>query len=243
MAAAAAVAMAAGTLAASAETAVRQNNSASQSIELTGADTLAGKIVNVDLNMFTNNECEGYTITVEYDSDLQFKRVNGGATYNQEGNLIRITGFTPYSFEDGKIGSITFEVPDDAKENEIYDVKIAQVKDFGTLEENYQNYTTVDAQIKVIGTANKTSNYMVFVTEINNEANIKVGVRGDVNDDGNVDIFDAVAVAQSTVGKAQVNSEASRYFGNVNEDESFDIFDAISIAKYTTSNDWSQVIK
>ena len=180
------MAVTAGTMAASAETAVRQNNTAAQSIELTSAQTLAGQVVNVDLNLFSGNECEGYTIAVEYDSDLEFRRVNGGATYAEEDNVVRITGFTPYSFADGKVGSLTFVVPEDAKQGESYEVKIMQVKDFGTLEGNYTDYTTVDATIDVIGETTKTSNYMVFVTEINMDVNVQVGMRGDFNGDGEV---------------------------------------------------------
>ena len=84
---------------------------------------------------------------------------------------------------------------------------------------------------------------MVFVTEINQEINIQMGMRGDVNNDGKVDIFDAIAVAQTTVGKTNVKSDAAKYFGNVNEDDNFDIFDAITIARYTTADDWADVIK
>ena len=70
-----------------------------------------------------------------------------------------------------------------------------------------------------------------------------MGMRGDVNNDGKVDIFDAIAVAQATVGKTNIKSDAAKYFGNVNEDDNFDIFDAITIARYTTADDWADVIK
>ncbi len=234
--ASAVMAISAGTMCASAD-------EAQKAIELTSTETLAGKIANVDLNLISQDECEGYTIAVEFDSALEFKRVNGGAVYQQEGNIVYITGFTPYSFKDGKVGSISFEVPEDAKENEVYDVRIMKVEDFGTLEGNYTDYTTKDAEIKVKEAATKTSNYMVFVTEINQEINIQMGMRGDVNNDGKVDIFDAIAVAQTTVGKTNVKSDAAKYFGNVNEDDNFDIFDAITIARYTTADDWADVIK
>lgn len=234
--ASAVMAISAGTMCASAD-------EAQKAIELTSTETLAGKIANVDLNLISQDECEGYTIAVEFDSALEFKRVNGGAVYQQEGNIVYITGFTPYSFKDGKVGSISFEVPEDAKENEVYDVRIMKVEDFGTLAGNYTDYTTKDAEIKVKEAATKTSNYMVFVTEINQEINIQMGMRGDVNNDGKVDIFDAIAVAQTTVGKTNVKSDAAKYFGNVNEDDNFDIFDAITIARYTTADDWADVIK
>jgi hypothetical protein len=233
------MAVTAGTFAASAA-----SYDSEHSLALESSDALAGKIVNIDLDMVSGNLCDGYTISVEYDSDLQFKRVNGGATYAQDGNIINITGFTPYTFEDGKVASISFEVPEDAKENEIYDVRIVNIKDFGTLDDgNFDNVSVTNAQIKVKEAATKTSNYMVFVTQINQDYQTQIGMRGDVNNDGKVDIFDAIVVAQSTVGKTNIKSDASKYFGNVNEDESFDIFDAISIARYTTSNSWVQVIK
>ena len=100
--ASAVMAISAGTMCASADEAVSQ-----KAIELTSTETLAGKIANVDLNLISQDECEGYTIAVEFDSALEFKRVNGGAVYQQEGNIVYITGFTPYSFKDGKVGSIS----------------------------------------------------------------------------------------------------------------------------------------
>ncbi len=66
----------------------------------------------------------------------------------------------------------------------------------------------------------------------------KVGLRGDANCDGRIDVFDAVYVAKYTVSP---NTEKYKNFKNslgycladMKQDDSIDVFDAIAIAKYT----------
>lgn len=229
-----------------AKTATRKNNSTSQSIELTDADAVAGKVVNVDLNLFADDACSGYTLSVEFDEALEFRRVNGGAVFNQEDNLVHITGFTPYTFEDGKVGSMTFVVPEDALANETYEIRIMKVKNFGNLEGEFTDYTVEHAEINIIETDQKKGNFMAFESKVGGDTEVQIGLRGDVNGDGKVDVFDAVALAQATMGKNDI-TEASRFFGNVNNDDSFDVFDAVSIARYSIisgqSGAWATVLQ
>ncbi len=212
-------------------------------IELSDAETLAGKVVNVDLNMYSNNECEGYTIAVEYDSALEFRRVNGDVTYSNYDNMVYITGFSTGTIKDGKVGSITFVAPEDAMEGETYSVKIANVENFGTMSEPiFDGFTVENSDITVLGQATKTSEKMVYVEETSTSIEVVVGVRGDFNNDGKVNIFDAVAVAKASTSKKVTVSASSQFFGNVNEDSSLNIFDAVNIARYSTNGDWAATI-
>jgi hypothetical protein len=68
----------------------------------------------------------------------------------------------------------------------------------------------------------------------------QVGLRGDANCSGNIDVFDAIYIAQYTVAP---NSAKYKDFENslggcladMNKDGSIDVFDAIAIARYTVS--------
>ncbi|MGN0620261.1 MAG: dockerin type I repeat-containing protein [Porcipelethomonas sp.] len=57
---------------------------------------------------------------------------------------------------------------------------------------------------------------------------------GDVNRDKIIDVFDAIAVAQYTVGKTQFD-DVGMIAADYNSDGNVDVFDAIGIAKYTVS--------
>lgn len=236
------MALSAGAFSASASASNAAKKSASTySVELSNAETLAGKVVNVDLSLYSNNKCEGYTIAVEFDSALEFRRVNGGATYAQEGNIVLISGFTAETFKDGKVGTLTFVAPEDAMDGETYDIRIADVSEFGTMDEPlFDGFTVEDSEVKVLCKATKTSNYMVFVSESEDE--VVLGIRGDVNGDGVVNIFDALMVARSIMNvKGYELSDAAKYFANVDEGSNLNIFDAQKIAGYANSKNWSKV--
>ena len=57
---------------------------------------------------------------------------------------------------------------------------------------------------------------------------------GDVNQNNEVDVFDAIAVAQSTVGK-RILTDNETILADMNGDFAIDVFDAIAIAKLTVS--------
>ncbi len=57
---------------------------------------------------------------------------------------------------------------------------------------------------------------------------------GDVNKNNEVDVFDAIAVAQSTVGK-RILTDNETILADMNGDFAIDVFDAIAIAKLTVS--------
>lgn len=61
-----------------------------------------------------------------------------------------------------------------------------------------------------------------------------VFVLGDVNSDGQIDVFDAIAIAQYTVGRVKF-TPAQEALADFNKSGKVDVFDAIAIAKYTVS--------
>lgn len=216
-------------------------NTSEYGFELTSSDALAGKIVNIDLNMKSNNTCEGYTIAVSYDPSLEFVRVNGEngymATYAEdEPGIVWITGFTAYSFQDGTVASLTFDVPEDAELNEKYDVSILQVKDFGTLEGNFENVTVDNSRINVLEKASSKSMYVVFEDKATGKA--EVVKRGDLDGNDNIDIFDVVAVVKVFMNNSKKANAKAMFMADINEDGVVDVFDAIAGAKRTVNGKW-----
>ncbi|MGN0620835.1 MAG: dockerin type I repeat-containing protein, partial [Porcipelethomonas sp.] len=57
---------------------------------------------------------------------------------------------------------------------------------------------------------------------------------GDVNEDGVIDVFDAIQVAQYTVGKKSLTAQ-QLLAADMNGDSAIDVFDAIIIAKMTVA--------
>ena len=85
---------------------------------------------------------------------------------------------------------------------------------------------------------------MVYIEEKGN-TNAEVALRGDVNGDGNVDLYDAIMVTKKMMSMENLNKK-QEFFANVNEDQATDLYDAISICRYNMSADkenaWGEII-
>ncbi|MGN0621913.1 MAG: leucine-rich repeat protein [Porcipelethomonas sp.] len=79
--------------------------------------------------------------------------------------------------------------------------------------------------------AQKYGKTFAYITTTDPNPSVKLG---DVTGDGNIDVFDAIAVAQYTVGKKTFTS-AQLAAADYNKSGGVDVFDAIAIAKYTVS--------
>ncbi|MGN0621570.1 MAG: dockerin type I domain-containing protein [Porcipelethomonas sp.] len=63
---------------------------------------------------------------------------------------------------------------------------------------------------------------------------VQVGMYGDITGDGEIDVFDAIQVAQYTVGKKSLTAQ-QLLAADMNGDNAIDVFDAIIIAKMTVA--------
>lgn len=211
-------------------------------ITLEGREALAGELVEVPLIMYTNNKCTSYDILVEYDSRFELQKVlraNGYTPYEEDGKkFVSITGFGTSPYKDGTAAaSILLYVPEDA-ETDSYEVKINQVSFIATDDEEIANYTTSDTSVSVKGNTvsdDGKSEIKVYARYGSGAIPVETmtGVRGDVNNDGNVSIKDAVIIAKACA-KRNFSSidEKGMFFGDVNDDGVVSIKDAMIIAKY-----------
>ncbi len=112
----------------------------------------------------------------------------------------------------------------------IFDETPASVYDSKTHAEDY----TVKFTVKYQG------------AEATAEIPVKIGVRGDSKVNSEVDVFDAIRIAQYTVKRQQiVEGSFDAFRSDVNESGEIDVFDAVAIAKYTVSRDanpWVKII-
>ena len=86
---------------------------------------------------------------------------------------------------------------------------------------------------------------MVFVDENNNGTSTEVALRGDVNGDGKVDLYDAISLSNRMMGKEELNKK-QEFFANVNEDSALNLYDVIGICRYGMASDkenaWGEII-
>lgn len=73
--------------------------------------------------------------------------------------------------------------------------------------------------------------YMVtaYVYQVPMNINVKIGLRGDVVSDGEVDLHDAIFIAEYLINKRSFESDFHEFIGDYNIDGSTDIYDVIDI--------------
>lgn len=225
-----------------------------ETIELSDAQAVAGKTVAVQMTMETNNECLAYDLLIEYDSDLKFERVIGANAFDTFENYVAVVGYDVKPYEDNKpVVTLNFQVPDDAEAGDTYEVKFSQIRSFSTLYADFENYESYNGTIEVLEETKKLPDYMVFEKkEDGNVIETKPGLRGDANNDGQVNVRDASIVARhcasSFTGEEVIDTEEGKFFGNVNEDDKIAVTDAANISRYLSSNavgsaEWDEIIK
>ena len=235
----AAMAVSCGTMSLSAE-------ETSAVINLSDSVAVAGKYVTVDLTLESGNRCAGYNLDIEFDSELKLERIEGVVTSCVVDNVVTLVNFTGTHFQDGKVMStLTFEVPQNAEEGTVYDVRVSRIGNLcnGNIGE-FDNVEINDSAITVLEAAKPVTRHMVYIEEKGN-TNAEVALRGDVNGDGNVDLYDAIMVTKKMMSMENLNKK-QEFFANVNEDQSTDLYDAISICRYNMSADkenaWGEII-
>lgn len=213
---------------------------ASETIHLSDAEVIAGNKVMVQLSLNTNNQCAAYNLDIEFDSSLTLIDVNGATTWCVIGNVATIIGFTANYFEDGNnIATLIFETPESAFEGAEYNVIVADSELTCKNENVIVNAEVKNSTVEVVESAKAVTNYITI-----DESSL--GLRGDANDDGVIDVLDAVKIAKYMIGNDKLSVKGTCQ-ADVNGNNSIDIQDAIAISKYMISSDksnaWEAILK
>ena len=193
-------------------------NQSTATLSLSDANAIAGKLVTVNLTMETGNLCAGYNIDIEYDERLTPVSIEGAVATCQIENVITLVNFTGTYFADNKVySSITFEVP--------MNVEVG----------------TVNSKITVIEAPAENS-ISTFVIFNEGSAEAEMGLRGDANNNGSVDVLDAIALCKEVMGNNNLKAN-EKFFGDVNQDGNIDLMDVINVCKFTlnTDKDWNTI--
>ena len=225
---------------------VASANESVATLKLSDANAIAGKLVTVNLTMETGNLCAGYNVDIEYDERLTFHSVNGTVSDCRVGNVITLVNFTGTYFADNEIhSSITFEVPKDVEVGVEFKVnfKFRPTSNFCTDTAEFENRNLINSTITVIEAPaeNSISSYVIF-NEGSKEA--EVGLRGDANNNGSVDVLDAIALCKEVMGNKNLEAN-EKFFGDVNQDGNIDLMDVINVCKFTLNadKDWNTIDK
>lgn len=211
-----------------------------ETIELSDAEIIAGNQVMVKLSLNTGNQCMGYNLDIEFDSSLTLVNVTGATTWEVNGNVVSVVGLTATYFADGSdVAVLYFETPANASEGASYDIGVKNVSDLvGSDSTKITDYEVDNSTVKVVESAKRFTNHVVVEGGL--------GLRGDANDDGIVDLYDAIKVARYMIGaeKLKVNET---YQADANGNNKVDLQDAIAISRYTLAADktnaWETILK
>jgi len=213
---------------------------------------LAGHYATVDLVSQSNNRCESFDILVEYDSRLALDNddvmINSGTgSYNvfeQDGkNYVALVGFRMDggAYTDGEsMMALNFILPEDATEDDEYEVKIADVTTFADENGDIEKYELTDAAISVYEKKadEKLGEYKLF-QKFDGSGKVVasvLGVRGDANGDNKATAGDAAAIANALANrKIDLISEKGIVLGDVDDNNKFDVMDALKIARHKAS--------
>lgn len=222
-------------------------NESVATLKLSDANAIAGKLVTVNLTMETGNLCAGYNVDIEYDERLTFKKTTGAVVAEenkQYKNVISLVNFTGTYFVDNKVySSITFEVPKDVEVGTEFEVNFKTITNFVTDTTEFEDYSLVNSKITVIEAPAENS-ISTFVIFNEGSAEAEMGLRGDANNNGSVDVLDAIALCKEVMGNNNLKAN-EKFFGDVNQDGNIDLMDVINVCKFTlnTDKDWNTVDK
>lgn len=222
-------------------------NQSTATLSLSDANAIAGKLVTVNLTMETGNLCAGYNIDIEYDERLTFKKITGvvvAEENEQYKNVISLVNFTGTYFVDNKVySSITFEVPKDVEVGTEFEVNFKTITNFTTDTAEFEDYSLVNSKITVIEAPAENS-ISTFVIFNEGSAEAEMGLRGDANNNGSVDVLDAIALCKEVMGNNNLKAN-EKFFGDVNQDGNIDLMDVINVCKFTlnTDKDWNTIDK
>lgn len=211
---------------------------AAETIELSDAEAIAGNQVVVKLSLNTGNQCMGYNLDVEFDSRLTLVNVTGATTWEVNDNVVSLVGFTATYFADGSdVAVLYFETPESAEEGAEYDIGVKNVSDLVGSDSKITDYDVDNGSVKVVEKAKRYTNHVAVEGGL--------GLRGDANDDGTVDLRDAIRVAKYLVGNVRLNVNET-YQADANGNNKVDLQDAIAISRYTLASDksnaWEKIL-
>lgn len=215
---------------------------ASETISLSDAQAIAGNQVMVNLSLNTGNQCMGYNLDVEFDSELTLVDVDGAMTWEVNGNVARIIGFSGKAIEDGAVATLYFETPESASEGSSYSIGVMNVS--GLAIEGGQKIEEVEVKNSVVEVVEKAKRVTNHINVLN--GNGKLGLRGDANNDGVVGLNDAIKIASYILNTEKLDDVEFRQ-ADVNDDGVVSLIDAIAISGYILSNDkanaWDEILK
>ena len=218
-------------------------NQSTATLSLSDANAIAGKLVTVNLTMETGNLCAGYNVDIEYDERLTpVYPIKGAVATCQIDNVITLVNFTGTYFADNKVySSITFEVPMNVEVGTEFEVNFKTIRDFTTDTAGFEDYSLVNSKITVIEAPAENS-ISTFVIFNEGSAEAEMGLRGDANNNGSVDVLDAIALCKEVMGNKNLKAN-EKFFGDVNQDGNIDLMDVINVCKFTLNadKDWNTI--
>ena len=217
-------------------------NQSTATLSLSDANAIAGKLVTVNLTMETGNLCAGYNIDIEYDERLTPVSIEGAVATCQIENVITLVNFTGTYFADNEVySSITFKVPMNVEVGTEFEVNFKTIRNFTTDTAEFEDYSLVNSKITVIEAPAENS-ISTFVIFNEGSAEAEMGLRGDANNNGSVDVLDAIALCKEVMGNKNLKAN-EKFFGDVNQDGNIDLMDVINVCKFTlnTDKDWNTI--
>ena len=190
-------------------------------IEVNSVVARAGYTVNVTVDIQNNPGILGAILTIDYDPELKLVGISTGAglsslSFTEPGVYESVCNFVwdgdvAPDTTNGTILTLTFEVPADACDGRAYNVGFC-----------YQSENMVDGNCRPVD------------VHIENGSITVESLRGDVNDDGVVNVADVITLRRYLAGgyDLTVNLEQA----DVNEDGYITILDVIRLREYILSN-------
>lgn len=213
------------------------NGYASETIQLSDAETIAGNRVMVQLSLNTGNQCTGYNLDIEFDSSLTLTDVEGPIAWEVSENVASIIGVAPLGFKDGaKVATLYFETPENAQEGAEYTIGVKNVSDLTGDGCTIEEYDVKNSTVEVIEGAKSVTDHVVTKNGL--------GLRGDVNGNGSVDFLDLVVSSKCLAGTENISDEATA-LGDINENGRIDFLDLVYTSEYlaTPNASWETIVK